>query len=489
VTATTASKPLLFATVGTDHHRFDRLVHWLDRWLAESGEERVRIVVQCGTSTRPSLADATDYLAYDAMQDVMRDAALVVCHGGPGTMMLAAAAGHRPIVVPRVSALGEHVDDHQVAFARRMAREGVIALAETEEQFRALLEEGLEHPATARAPAGAPSVDAAASRFGTLVERLVDGEDGTAQPVRVLYIGGMGRSGSTLLDLMLGQIPELVPVGELRFLWRRGLAQNQLCGCGRPFRECPFWEAVGQEAFGGWEHIDVDEMIDLERRVDRHRYLPLMLVPRLWPRYARRLRRYTQILSDLYRGIAKASGGRVVVDSTKDPPFAFLLRHVPGVDVRLLHLVRDSRGVAYSWTKTVQKPERTDKIEHMDVYSPAGMGLRWIVYNALIDVLRALRMPHMLLRYEQLVADPATHLEQIMDLAGEELAPGALGFLNGGGADLGVQHTVAGNPMRFSRGHIALRVDDAWRTRLPRPQRWLLYAMTWPQMRRYGYHR
>jgi UDP-N-acetylglucosamine transferase subunit ALG13 len=488
--ATTAGqKPLVFATVGTDHHRFDRLVHWLDRWQEAGGDGRVRVVVQVGTSARPEHGEATDYLEYEAMKRAMRDAALVVCHGGPGTMMIAAAAGHRPIVVPRVSALGEHVDDHQVAFARRMAHEGVIALAETEEQFRALLEEALRNPASARAPKGAASVDAATNRFGTLIERLVAGKDGGDDQVRVLYIGGMGRSGSTLLDLLLGQIPSLVPVGELRFLWRRGLGQNQLCGCGRPFRDCPFWQAVGREAFGGWEHLDVEEMIDLERRVDRHRFLPFMLLPGLWPRYARRLHRYAQVLSDLYRGIAKASGGSVVVDSTKDPPFAFLLRHVPGVDVRLLHLVRDSRGVAYSWTKVVEKPERTDKVEHMDVYSPAGMGLRWIVYNALIDVLHRMRMPHLLVRYEELVADPQTHLAQIMRLAGEELAPGDLAFLQNGSVELGVQHTVAGNPMRFSRGRIALRVDDAWRTKLPLRQQWLLYAITWPLMRRYGYRR
>jgi hypothetical protein len=299
----------------------------------------------------------------------------------------------------------------------------------------------------------------------------------------------MGRSGSTMLDLLLGQIPSLVPVGELRFIWRRGLAQNQLCGCGRPFRDCEFWQAVGRAAFGGWENVDVDEMVELERRVDRHRFLPFLVVPWAWPAYCRRLGRYTRVLADLYRGVAEASGGRVVVDSTKDPPFAFLLRHVPGLDVRLLHLVRDSRGVAYSWTKVVRKPERTDEVEHMDVYHPLGMGLRWLVYNGLVHALARLRVPHLLVRYERLVTEPHRHLAQIMRLAGVDAGPDAFAFLDDDAVSLGVHHTVAGNPMRFSRGRIRLRVDDAWREKLPRAQQLAVYVLTWPLMRLYGYRR
>ena len=67
---------------------------------------------------------------------------------------------------------------------------------------------------------------------------------------QVVYVGSWGRSGSTLLDLVLGQIPGFVSVGELRYLWERGLAERQLCGCGRPVTGCPFWGAVLEEVFG-----------------------------------------------------------------------------------------------------------------------------------------------------------------------------------------------------------------------------------------------
>ena len=64
-------------------------------------------------------------------------------------------------------------------------------------------------------------------------------------------IGGWGRCGSTLVDMMLGQLPGFVSAGEVRELWLRGILENRPCGCGVPFRSCPFWTKVGDEAFPG----------------------------------------------------------------------------------------------------------------------------------------------------------------------------------------------------------------------------------------------
>ena len=85
-------------------------------------------------------------------------------------------------------------------------------------------------------------------------------------PPQVLYVGGWGRSGSTLLSHLLGRLPEMVAVGELRYVWQAGVSGNELCGCGQPFDECPFWVAVGEEAFGGWDKIDLDEVLGFGSR-------------------------------------------------------------------------------------------------------------------------------------------------------------------------------------------------------------------------------
>ena len=71
------------------------------------------------------------------------------------------------------------------------------------------------------------------------------------EQVRVLYVGGTGRSGSTVVANALGGLDDAVSVGEVRFLWERGIVQNRLCSCGEPFATCPFWNEVLQVAFGG----------------------------------------------------------------------------------------------------------------------------------------------------------------------------------------------------------------------------------------------
>jgi Sulfotransferase family len=308
-------------------------------------------------------------------------------------------------------------------------------------------------------------------------------------PVRIAFIGGCGRSGSTLLDLMLGEFPGFFSAGEVRFIWQRGLVENQLCGCGAPFNECPFWTAVGREAFGGWDKLSGDDMAALERAVDRHRYIPFLIAPGLWPGYRRRLARYTDVLSRLYKGIERVTGAAYIIDSTKDPPFAFLLRRVPGLDLRVVHLARDSRGVAFSWTKRVRKPEQVETAAYMNTYHPVEMGFRWIVYNLLFHLLERLGVPRLFMRYERLVTSPRVEMERVARHLDEEIREEHFAFLHGNSVDLRVHHTVSGNPMRFERGSISLHPDDEWRTRLKPVHKRLVSIFTFPLLLCYGYIR
>jgi UDP-N-acetylglucosamine transferase subunit ALG13 len=175
-TVGSAATPTVFVTVGTDHHPFDRLVRWIDAWLEGGGGRRARCYVQRGTSVIPSHAESSDFLGYEAMREAIDDAAAVVCHGGPGTIMLAAHAGKVPIVVPRIRARGEHVDDHQVAFARRIAIEGTIALAEDEGRFRLLLDRAVTAPLVSRPVVGL-SPPEAVHRFEAIIEQLMNREN------------------------------------------------------------------------------------------------------------------------------------------------------------------------------------------------------------------------------------------------------------------------------------------------------------------------
>ena len=303
---------------------------------------------------------------------------------------------------------------------------------------------------------------------------------------RVLLVTGWGRSGSTLLDRALGEVPGIVSTGEIREIWERGLKENRPCGCDEPFRSCPFWTQVGKSAFGGWDEIDLDDILRLRFGLDRPWMVPAIVSRRRGGSLERRIVRYRGLLSALYRGILEASGADLVVDSSKMPSHGFLVRGMPEVDLRTVHLVRDSRGVAWSWQRRVEKKVTEGAPALLPRYSPAAAAVRWLVYNAQASSLGR-GIPSMRLRYEDLVAEPRGSIAAILRLAGMEPTEEGLAFVGERELTLGVSHTADGNPMRFALGSVPLRADEEWRTAMPASQRRLVTALTAPGLARYGY--
>ncbi|MFB9721282.1 glycosyltransferase [Planobispora longispora] len=169
----TDDRPLVLVTVGTDHHPFNRLSDWIERWLASRGDT-VRCVVQNGTSHAVRGAECHTMLPHGELRSLMEQAAAVVCQGGPGGITESRSAGRLPIVVPRTSRLGEHVDDHQIRFTQVMAASGRIALAGSAEELTAHLDTALADPSRYRVvPDSGTSPVATTLLFGKLVGDLV----------------------------------------------------------------------------------------------------------------------------------------------------------------------------------------------------------------------------------------------------------------------------------------------------------------------------
>ena len=297
----------------------------------------------------------------------------------------------------------------------------------------------------------------------------------------VAFIGGYGRSGSTLLDRLLGQIDGFVSVGEFYWLWRWSLAENQRCGCGAAFRDCAFWGAVFARAFGGFDGIDVARILALQAVCEGRRY---SAQPR-WPGRSDALAEYRGLLGILYHAVLDVSGARVVVDSSKFPARAFVLQGVPGLPATVVHVVRDSRAVAYSWQRTRLRPELAAGPAYMPRKGPVRTALAWTVANLLTEVVAGRPGARAALQYESLLDDPARALAAIARRAGEHRP--ALEFLAKGEARLDVAHTVAGNPMRFAVGAVPLAPDSEWQTAMLPLDRRVVTALTFPLLRRYGY--
>ncbi|HEX6301452.1 MAG TPA: sulfotransferase [Acidimicrobiia bacterium] len=300
----------------------------------------------------------------------------------------------------------------------------------------------------------------------------------TGRRPRVLLLTGYSRSGSTLLARILGEIDGFVSPGELRHVWQRGLVENRRCDCGEPCLECPFWQKVLIRAFGSAPPPDVEGILELQRRVDRVYRIPALT--RRLGALPGDVATYLRYHEHLYQAIEEVTGASWIVDSSKDPSFGHVLALSGEIDLAVVHLLRDSRAVAYSWTRDKHDPG-TGK--SMSRQHPLRSALEWDIAQWAASRLTGRVTRAMTLRYEDLVAEPEAAVEEVLTLIGGPAAPS----LHGNRVQLTPGHAVSGNPMRFESGVVTISEDDQWREALPASTRRIVTTFTWPVLSTHGY--
>ena len=125
----------IFVTVGFESFPFNRLVRAI-----ETGVERKliegEVFIQSGDSRAPGgLCPSSRFMRFDEVVARLREADIVVSHAGVGTTLLCLQMGKVPVLFPRRACFGEHVDDHQVLFARKMESQRMALVAEDEDDL------------------------------------------------------------------------------------------------------------------------------------------------------------------------------------------------------------------------------------------------------------------------------------------------------------------------------------------------------------------
>jgi hypothetical protein len=303
---------------------------------------------------------------------------------------------------------------------------------------------------------------------------------------RVLFIAAAGRSGSTVLATLLGTVDGLCSVGELRFLWQRGIIENRLCGCGVPFRECDFWQAVMTEAFGGIENIDVERILRAQDSSIRVRHVPRRLVESRVGIDHKYDPVYLSALTQVYSAIHRVTSGAIIVDTSKPPIYMDALRRLPHMDVAVVHLVRDPRGNAYSWSR-LKRRDSAEGTAFMEQHSALKASLLWSLWNVTsraIWIGESARR-YIQVRYEDLVADPPGESDRVLGMV--QRSSRDVPFITPNLVSTGVNHMVAGNPDRLNRGQLELRADQRWQQEMTRRQRLVASVVAAPVMHSFGY--
>jgi hypothetical protein len=316
----------------------------------------------------------------------------------------------------------------------------------------------------------------------------------TPARTRVLSLVGPGRSGTTILGNILGEVEGITNAGEMRWLWRRGLRERRPCGCGRPPVECPRWSAVLDRVrpelarSTGRENFDaaVSEVVSAQDEVLalRNRLRVISSVTGRqgdWPA----LTCMRAVTAQLCHSLVGVSGAQLIVDTSKLVAVAALLAGDDRIDHYVLQVTRDPRAVAFSWQRPKPLP-LAGGMGSMATLRPRSTVAWWMQGSLEAELLRR-RMPRdrwMLIRYEDFVQHPKASVDRVLAFL-EVSAPGP--FVADDTVALDTNHTLAGNPNRFHTGLVRISEDDEWRSRMAWRDRTIIAAATSPLLVRYGY--
>ena len=304
------------------------------------------------------------------------------------------------------------------------------------------------------------------------------------EKIKVLFVTGSGRSGTTLFDRVLGQSTKTFSAGELRHILERSFQENQLCGCKKPFQECDIWNEIVDEAFDektkDKQHFR--SLLEIQKRLARLRYLPLMGLKKNKENF-NKLR--NEFLKPLYSSIYKINKNKYIIDSSKIPTYFYMLSQCNFIDLHVVHMIRDSRAVAFWWQKKKIRPEIKDKKTYMPNISPFRSSIDWVVFNLLILIIKH-RIPSskfVTIRYEDFVTSPKTCIKKIYDFAG--IDDNLDFFENDNSVHLKPSHTVSGNPMRFKKGLISIQIDNQWVKEMSFSDKLLVTILTFPVLAKF----
>jgi hypothetical protein len=307
----------------------------------------------------------------------------------------------------------------------------------------------------------------------------------TSSEINVLYIAGLGHSGSTLLGDMLNQVPGFVCLGELQRVWLRGVAENQPCACREPFDQCPIWKQVFEGALAGVTRDEGGEIHSALRDEVRTLRIPVSILNGNRRFHSERAQWLAERITELYSASSDVTGAEVLVDTSKTPTYLHLLSTLKRFNLRVVHLVRDPRAVAYSYARDRRHPITSQPRLKLPFIKSAVM---WAAWNAAAEVIpqkRLQRMPYMRIRYEDFVDDPRGQFEQVVNFARGKFEGSP--FTGPMQVRLRPNHILSGNVVRYQTGTVDIIADLSWRSSMSRTKKFIVTGLTLPLLRKYGY--
>jgi hypothetical protein len=280
---------------------------------------------------------------------------------------------------------------------------------------------------------------------------------------------------------MLDNHPAIIGTGELSF-FARGWLIGDYCSCGQPLLSCSFWKEVQSEWLRRTGMTSLETYWHLQQKCERYRRLPLVLTkfvtaPGIFQQY-----RMSTV--ELYKVIQDISGACIIVDSSKNPVRALLLAGMPEIDLRLVFLVRDARGYAWSRMKAFEKNHKAGLGRSTTSMAVWKSTLQWIAISLFSECVLRKVNNYILIRYEDLISDTQQVLSEIGKFINMELSP--VTRLIARGDELEIKHISAGNRLRMKK-KIRLKKQETWQMHMSANKKITSWILAGWLMKKYGY--
>lgn len=312
---------------------------------------------------------------------------------------------------------------------------------------------------------------------------------------RLIYIIGTGRSGSTLIDVILGNSQKIKSTGEL-YNVLGALQKNKKCSCSKEANDCTFWSEVNKLTGNLFQNSEAEEIKKTQHRIERSITAPLnILRNKIKPTGEFRL--YKRFLHGFYTIIFNISDKLIFVDSSKNPFRGYVLLNIFKENIYFIHLIRDGRGTMWSWMKTgkippfdisIMKKKNGKKVKKPYYWwTPWIYALSWMIYNLISSfvIWRAGPKQSIRIQYEDFLRNPFVHINRISELINEDLSDLVDRFERK--ESFITDHLLTGNRLRMQKQIFVRLPDEKWKTNLIDEHKKIFWLVAGWLARIYGY--
>jgi hypothetical protein len=262
--------------------------------------------------------------------------------------------------------------------------------------------------------------------------------------MKIIYIAGDGRSGSTLLDSVLNNAEDSLSIGEFSRFWTRYLEGKSYCGCDDNIRKCNLWSKIISEIYDKFE-ISLEET---EEKIFQIRFFKnFSNIDKYIEKPSWKI--FCDLIKYVYKRISEITNTTILIDSSKYPSWGYFLYKLNFAEFFFIHLERNLVDVANSWKKTKLLPEYNGKV-YMPIKSNFTILKSWIKIKYLCHKISQVSdLKYVYIQYEDFCNDNSKYLNFFDEVFNLKISKTTLKFK--------FNHAIGGNPMRVQAEKLKIK--------------------------------